>query len=387
MKKLVVLLLLLLWPAVAARGESWTVDTPYNPIYYVETFGNALPEMAKAALAGTPFAEDKAVRGVMVTEQYKDTQQMNRRFLLLAAEHQSVTMLIEGLELPESGWQVWAATETFLRGDESFAISARPRYDNQGRVMMVWPTVEYGQEVFYIGGYEGYSYVYAYENLDEQGNGIRVMSGFPGYSYEYSRMEQGVVAGETTYFCAEKPARLDLLDADDFPCNLEKLAMGAEAWERIEANLDTYYAQGANLREKPTGKSRSLGVYRGAVAEKLDAAPGTQHPWYKLRIGDTVGWMSGKYVICGEKMMTPPAVARCNADTSLYLSPGDQVKQTLPAGTAVHIIADCDGWYHVVLPREDITWKLDGQGTYGYVRMTDVTEYTTLLNMKHGVIY
>lgn len=242
MKKLVVFLLLLLWPAMAARGESWAVDTPYNPIYYVETFGDVLPERAEAALAG-----------------------------------------------------------------------------------------------------------------------------------------------ETTYFYADKPARLDLLGADGFPCDLEKLAMGAEAWERIEANLETYYAQGANLREKPTGKSRSLGVYRGAFAEKLDAAPGTQHPWYKLRIGDTVGWMSGAYVKHGGNLMPPPAVAQCDAATDLYLFLGGKVKQTLPAGTAMHIIADCDGWYHVVLPREDIAWKLDELGTYGYVRMADVTEYTTLLNMKYGV--
>ena len=52
MKKLVVFLLLLLWPAMAARGESWVVDTPYNPICYVETFGDVLPERAEAAMAG-----------------------------------------------------------------------------------------------------------------------------------------------------------------------------------------------------------------------------------------------------------------------------------------------------------------------------------------------
>ena len=64
MKKLVVFLLLLLWPAMAARGESWVVDTPYNPIYYVETFGDVLPERAEAALAGetTYFYADKPAR-------------------------------------------------------------------------------------------------------------------------------------------------------------------------------------------------------------------------------------------------------------------------------------------------------------------------------------
>ena len=147
----------------------------------------------------------------------------------------------------------------------------------------------------------------------------------------------------------------------------------------------------ANLRERPTGKSKSLGVYHKAPAVVLDSAPGTQRPWYQLRIGDTVGWMSGVYVVNnpydvnhGLAQVVPPSIAQCRKEASLYLSPSGQVKQTLPAGTAMHIIADCDGWYHVVLPQGDISWKLDAGGIYGYVRKNEVLVYESLLGMKFG---
>jgi hypothetical protein len=44
MKKLVIFLLLLLWPAMAARGDTWTVDVGENLTYHVETFEQILPE-------------------------------------------------------------------------------------------------------------------------------------------------------------------------------------------------------------------------------------------------------------------------------------------------------------------------------------------------------
>ncbi len=56
MKKLVVVLLLLLWPAMAARGETWTIDSGGNHVYSIETFGEALPEEVRQVLDNDPWS-------------------------------------------------------------------------------------------------------------------------------------------------------------------------------------------------------------------------------------------------------------------------------------------------------------------------------------------
>ncbi|MBQ7305942.1 MAG: hypothetical protein IJW85_07005 [Clostridia bacterium] len=381
MKKLVVVLLLLLWPAMAARGETWTIDSGENHVYSIETFAGTLPEEMQQVLASTPFAGDACLCGVLINEANKEYPELNRQMLLMALNHEGTTLLVAGDDTPDTGWEVWVASDTFLREREDFAINARPKYNNLGQVIMVWPTIEYGQEIFYIGGYEGSSYVYSYTNLDEQGNGVKVTSDYPAYAYQLIQVQGGRLGGMKSYWVG-KPARLDIMPAAEFPNTQEKLqALDNAPWSGIGGT----YVHTANLREQPTGRSRSLGVYRWAIGEKLDSAPGTEWPWYQLRIGDTVGWMSGSYVMDDHGQAPPPAVAQCSGEISLYLSPDGEVKQTLPAGTAMQILADCDGWYHVVLPEEEGAWHLAASGTFGYVRVGDVKEYATLVNMKYGV--
>ena len=181
MKKLVVVLLLLLWPAMAARGETWTIDSGENHVYSIETFGETLTEEARQALASTPFAGDDSLCGVLINEANKEYPELNRQMLLMALNHEGTTLLVAGDDMPDTGWEVWVASDTFLREGEDFAINARPRFNDLGDVIMVWPTIEYGQEIFYIGGYEGSSYVYLYTNLDEQGSGEQVSSEYPAY--------------------------------------------------------------------------------------------------------------------------------------------------------------------------------------------------------------
>lgn len=389
MKKLVVFLLLLLWPAMAARGETWTVGVGENLTYHVETFEQILPETLENILAGTTFAEDQVLQGVLLSQDRKEGGG-NTDYLLLAVEHEGNSLLLGGLRYERTNWKVWPASETFLRDNEEYTISAKTMQNRQGEVMNVLPAVVYEDGYYMISNIRGCNQVASYVSIDGNGNGLAVIPSYPDYCYELHIYKNGE---RTDRWSCEicLPGRLELMDADAFPRTKEDLDAWAKQYPLSEAGT---YVFSANLREKPTGKSKSLGVYRKAPATILDSVSGTQKPWYKLRIGDTEGWMSGVYVAQragdvnhGLPQVTPPAVAQCNADTGLYLSPGGQVKQTLPAGTAMHIIADCDGWYHVVLPREDITWRLDEQGIYGYVRVADVTEYTTLLNMKYGVTY
>lgn len=387
MKKLVVFLLLLLWPAMAARGETWTIDTAFNPVYYVETFGATLPDVCRDALAGTPFAADEIMQGVVLREDYKDPAEVQGYNMLLAVQHEGTPLLIGGTKAPKGKWHTWPASETFLRDDTDFAITAKANRDRHGGIISAFPAIVYGNEYYLIGNRGGYSDVYAYVHADEQGNGLSIVASYPDYYYELALWKGGERTDRESYEVCY-PSRLELLDADTFPRTAEQL----EKWSKEHPLVhEGVYVFAANLRERPTGKSKSLGVYRKAPAIVLDSAPGTQRPWYQLRIGDTVGWMSGVYVVNdpydvnhGLAQVVPPSIAQCKKEASLYLSPNGEVKQALPAGTAMHIIADCDGWYHVILPQGDISWKLDVGGTYGYVRKDEVQVYESLLGMKFG---
>lgn len=378
MKRLLVLLMLMLLAAGAATAETWTIDTVYNPIYTVETFEGALPDLWREALADTPFAGDPVLQGVSMTQRYKDNGELFDSRLLAALEHDGTLLLVGGCRESGSAVQVWPASETFLRMGETFALTAVPGHDREGRVITASLAVEYGGRVFTVACRDGYTVLYTCRDMTAEGTGSVVSVTYPDYAYTLRTYERGECTSERTWSVC-LPARLDVLTAADFPRTAEDLARWEAAYPLTESG---WYARGANLREEPTGKSASMGVVRVALAEKLDQQPGREFPWYQLRIGDTVGWMSGAYVTHGIELAPPPAVLRCDREVALRVAMGGDTKQLLPAGTALQVVGDCGAWYHVVLPAGEIGWKLDADGTYGYVQASEVTEFATLLHLR-----
>ena len=51
----------------------------------------------------------------------------------------------------------------------------------------------------------------------------------------------------------------------------------------------------------------------------------------------------------------------------------DGTVQTLPSGTKMHVIIENGDWLYVDVPREEIGFLMDVDGTFGYVRKADVT--------------
>ena len=45
----------------------------------------------------------------------------------------------------------------------------------------------------------------------------------------------------------------------------------------------------------------------------------------------------------------------------------------VPAGTLMHVIHQAGDRLHVILPRAELTWKTDWDGTYGMISVEDVT--------------
>lgn len=182
------------------------------------------------------------------------------------------------------------------------------------------------------------------------------------------------------YGAGPLPTRLCAWTWDTLPRNREE----SEAWAAanpFETAGDEGYLSGVNLREKPTGKSRSWGIYHAKV-QVLDQQPGEMDPWMKVRVGNLTGWASGRYLhmeqsedpyALAEYQTAVMKVGRAKKTVQLLDRPGGSVIMELEEGTFVHTIIENEGWLHVVVPRKELTWRTDWDGTYGFVKMEDMT--------------
>jgi hypothetical protein len=152
---------------------------------------------------------------------------------------------------------------------------------------------------------------------------------------------------------------------------------------------------GANIRQRTSTKSNSLGDYRsGTLVMILGTKPGTKFLWYKVQVGQTIGYVSGPYIYTAENEYTPSyyngaplTVGRVNKDCELKTAAGSKAETTakLTAGTEMYVLADCDGWLHVCIPKGEVGYFMDIEGTYGYLRVQDVTQADTPLRLKYAV--
>lgn len=387
MKRLMILLVALLLTASAALAESWTADARTER-FTAQSFGTQLPEDLRAALAATPFAGDAVRCGVVVERSRIKTGDVELAVTLFALEHGDHTVLMNGAREAGAAWRLWpAADERFLRPGEAFGIGVHvARYAN-GEVGVMLPAVTYGNEVFAVNTGDGITNLYAYACIDAEGTGVEIRPSYPDGDYAFIRWEKGQrVASRTCQ--AARSRRLEHLSAADFPRTEAELLAWQQAYPLSEEGT---YVFAAHLRKEPTGKSRSLGQYRFAAATVLDSVPGTQLPWYQVRIGDTVGWVSGPYVVTESTnanhqlaQLTVPEFLCSDGELLLCALPGAPEATPLPAGTRAQILAECDGWYHVIVP-EKATALLATDGLYGYVRVDAAPVYASEIALEYGM--
>lgn len=101
--------------------------------------------------------------------------------------------------------------------------------------------------------------------------------------------------GEYHYACWW-PQLEGMTSFEEYPVTRAQAAqLAAGSWAGVP--YERLAVLGGNLRQEPTGSSRSLGFAQGNVlGEILGQKPGVYEPWYQVRVGDTVGWTSGSYV-------------------------------------------------------------------------------------------
>ena len=160
----------------------------------------------------------------------------------------------------------------------------------------------------------------------------------------------------------------------------ETRAMEQESRAAFEGT-DLCIVWGANLREEPTSRSRSLGMYHVALAQVLGQKPGTEVPWYHVRVGETEGYVSGRYVSFpadwadfAYRASGPCPVTTAVAGSRLMTAMDGGALCTLEAERRLLVLAETeDGWLQVFVPEDEPDGTLDQPGTYGYLRREDVT--------------
>ena len=89
---------------------------------------------------------------------------------------------------------------------------------------------------------------------------------------------------------------------------------------------------------------------------------------------------------CAMKLLEqykPLTVAANRRPTSLKKGTGwlEGTAAELEAGTKMHVLCERGDWLYVVVPRDEISWLMDLDGTYGYVRATDVEQAATAIQL------
>ena len=362
---LALMILLLMLPVISLADEL----TPYEMF----TFSASLPERLKEPLAGLIPDETKVISGAAIQHNgyhYGDSpSDLDSYTALLLVATDEGSRLYAAAWVENLPWQVNDYTR-FLRQTKNVYISL---YKPDLHTVPVY-SVDYSVQ----GGIKSDLFTFFCNELwcmrghIDKGSDVKVMNHFG----EVERTE-GVAFKE--YLC-DDPFFLDYMqDISVFPITreaAEALVIAHETAHAADTASNRVYASGAHLRKEPTGKSESLGVYAHNVPMTFtgEQKPGTTFPWYQVRIGDTLGWMSSNYVDSAPDIgFMPVPLGRTPEGCPLYASAKDKTPTTeLAPGTTFHILAEYDGMYHICIPQGELTWAVDPDGTYGYIPTKNV---------------
>ncbi len=294
----------------------------------------------------------------------------------LVAFAQGERRLLVLMTADETGvWRMESLGEDALYSDRDFWIDAGA---GDFRFEIVYPISDTESEWFTLGRYgdeaEG-CHIEGYTRVDTAtGEGISIRFDWSGYtvtaSKGYGRQEQETI----TRLLLPRPQQTPLTT---FPTTLEACR------EPVESPIPEGYGftNGVHLRARTSSRSKDLGDYNaGALVKVLGREEGDPYDWYRVRVGSVEGYMSSIYVNYegGEptsaKRLEPLPVGEAKEDLRLKSRAGwfGGTVREVPAGTRMHIMAECGDWLHVMIPREEITWLMDVDGTDGYVKADEV---------------
>ena len=382
-----------------AQERTWVLSPEETTAKYeMTTFDEALPRELAAAMAKTDWADWQCLKGIRQIESRIGEAGMRSGAAMAVVQKNGQTMLLHFYNSEGKVWKCLPAAEekALLSGrDFTFDAGLDRMYPT---VKIVYPMKDGGREVFDLSlsrYVDKPIAVLGYRREAKDGSALIIGGGKFGNTYFC--VEKLSAAGKVTFSKELQyyyPRPLEDLDADRYPKSLEEVRGYIK--DHPQAFLKEYgFLSGTNMRQKTSSQSKKLGVYNaGTLAKILGTEPGKIHPWYKVQVGQTVGYISEPYLHTASKengnywyFSTPLPVAKTIKTIDLKVSPGSGAKTVaaLEKGTQMQVLANCDGWLHVCISSGELGYWMDVEGTFGYLRTKDVLQAATPLQLKYSV--
>lgn len=357
-RRMIAMLMLLILPILGLADE-------YVP-YEVYTFAGHLPERLTEPLSALIPDESRIVSGAAIRhngDHFGDEPEFLDSYTALVLVDSA-----EGLRLYAAAWVEnlpWQVNDytRFLRQTQNVSVSL---YKPDAQRIPVFSVDYYFQDGLVS------------DLMIFRGNRLWQLSGHideaAGVTIAVDMCTSTVIdeQGQDTYSCTLGFWMDYMTSIDELPTSREEAAgLGTAAHAAYAANvsLGLSYTSGANLRQRPTSSSESLGLYYSSVPLTLtgEQVQGRYQPWYKVRIGSTEGWMSGGYVYALPAQYYPVPLGRTVDGCPMYAAPGDaHPLAQLTQGFTFHILTEYQDMYHICIPGE-ISWNVAVDGMYGYI--------------------
>ena len=370
-----ILMLLVICGVSAASAKGFKVQLMEEGTEYTQFTGGWPWDIHPFTI---PFqqADDRVICGAWVPKATPVSQDC----VLAAVERGNKILLVGGVKT-DDGWKKSILSDCFFRENQEFTIIGLKLVNpDNSSIYRIYPAVVYGNEYYCIAITDTGEFFFArYIRLEADGS-VYDASLSSGYLEVTQTTESGfrLLLSEPIM----NPGRLDIVTATDFPTTAEQSVAYVQ---KYPVSLPENYViiQGVNLREKPTGKSKSLGKYDFALAEYLGEQDGAEVPWVHVKIGNTEGWVSARYVrrtvtdISESVSWLAMKIGGVDGVTTLYDSLDSSSGTAISSPCYMYILADCGSRYHVLIPSTGFGWPIDWTGTYGYVSKNDRIEIRT----------
>ncbi len=294
----------------------------------------------------------------------------------LAAMEKDGTRTLFQLEEDSGVWKLFPLGENALRQKGDFRVTWRCRRET---FAVDYLLEDGGIETFCLSPETGdpnhYCTIQGFEHVGPAPSSAWWIKGTAG-QYATWKDEKTASLWDMNY-----PMALGLLPASEFPGtgkpNLSSVL--PEGWTAVS---------GVNLRTQTSSHSRSYGVLpAGTLIPVLEVLPGSGYSWVKTRIGFLEGYVSALYTQVENNavgLISPQLLAKARRDITLKKETGwmgtgwfAESAGTFPKGTKMHVIFENGDWLYVSVPQGKLSWRMDPDGSFGYVRRGDVMMAST----------
>jgi len=365
-------------PEPGIRQATWTRGPEENE---VTLFYREVPDAFQQAFSNAHLTGWQCLTGAAVIYRNENIRKGHQVGNGLVAFEQGDRRLLCMLTLQEGMWQAVPLGENALytgvdcrigyeRNILGFSI-AYTLSDTESACFLVNPAMQ-----TYDGYLRGYCEIRQYIHTDRAtGEQLQVRPGSIGQEeWQYIILRPGeesnIRLANPSYICY-----LGAMDINDFPTCYEQAA-------KMQAPLLPEGCELTNtvhLRSRTSSRSGDLGtLFCGTVIRAKEVLPGDPNPWIRTQIGDVKGYLVSEYTTMqghiAAQCASPLPVAKTRGEVSLKKGTGlmDGTVCKLPAGTKMHVIMEKGNWLWVVVPRAELGWFMDVDGTYGYLKKSDV---------------